>query len=241
MRQHDVLSTQRVSSSADFQNDFRSTKQPKRLWKLSIYKKSNIPLDYTLVRYNLYGRRAILPAILKGFIMQTIANNAVVVLSSQTKNSILERCASGNWGVSSERILQNRYLVVARNQTSDVESEDVEHGSAFLIGRISKVLETDETTKDGSPRYAIAFDAYAEVNIPNVWGKSRNPVWFTDLGTLGIDVSEFEFIDVEDGSHVTVPKPLALSEDGISFAEARRGLAARYGVSPNNVEIVLRG
>ena len=173
--------------------------------------------------------------------MSTVASNAVAVFTSWSKEDIINRGASGNWGVSSYRILQNRYLVVIRNRHSDRCPDDYEHGTAFLIGRISGVDETEDVTKDGRPRYAIEFDAYAEVEIPDIWGKSRNPVWFTDLETLGIDLKDLSFVDVEGRKSVTVPVALKSYDEGISFAEARRGLAARYGVSASTIEILIRG
>ena len=174
--------------------------------------------------------------------MSVTANTAIAVFTSWSKEDILKRGASGNWGVSPDRILQNRYVVVTRNRHSDWCPDDYEHGTAFLIGRVSGVIETDETTKDGRPRYAIAFDAYAEINTPDVWGKSRNPVWFTDLDTLGIDLDSIEFVEIETGNPVEVPKPPKPTlEGGLSFAEARKGLAARYGVSANSIDIIIRG
>jgi len=172
--------------------------------------------------------------------MTLTAMSAVVVFTGWSKEDILDRGASGNWGVSPDRILQNRYVVVTRNAHSHLSPpHDVVHGAAFLVGRISGVIETGDTTADGRQRYAIVFDAYAEVDIPNVWGKSRNPVWFTDLPTLGIDPSHLEFMDIETGNEIAA-KPTPPVE-GLSFADARRGLAAHYGVSPNNIEITIRG
>ena len=173
--------------------------------------------------------------------MSVVATSAVAVFTSLKKDELLALGASGNWGVSPDRILQNRYVVVTRNRHSDWAPDDVEHGAAFLVGRISGVMETDETTADGRPRFAIAFDSYAEVNIPDVWGKSRNPVWFTNLETLGIDLSELSFVDLKTGEKTEKAKVSTMPVEGLSFAEARRGLAARYGVSPNSIEISITG
>jgi hypothetical protein len=131
--------------------------------------------------------------------------------------------------------------VVTRNRHSDWAPDDFDHGTAFLVGRISGVMETDETTADGRPRFAIAFDAYAEINKPEVWSKSRNPVWFTNLDALGIDLSSLEFIDVESGNSISSLKGPQVVVEGLSFAEARRGLAARYGVPSNRIEITIHG
>ena len=140
--------------------------------------------------------------------------------------------------------MQNRYVVAIRNRNDNAvwQQDDFDHSTTFLIGRISGVAETDERTADDRMRYVIEFDAYAEIEVPNAWGKSRNPVWFTNLDELGIDLNDVEFVSVEDGATVKpATRPSIDGSAGISFAEARRGLAARYGVSPSSVEIVLRG
>jgi hypothetical protein len=173
--------------------------------------------------------------------MSITPTSAVAVFTSWKKEDILARGASGNWGVSPDRILQNRYVVITRNRHSDWAPDDVEHGEAFLIGHISGVEETDEMTADGRPRVAIVFDSYAEVSIPNAWGKSRNPVWFTNLETLGIDLQSLNFIDVKTGEKAEMAIVSLAPIDGLSFAEARRGLAARYGVPPNSIEITISG
>ena len=174
--------------------------------------------------------------------MSTITS-AVAVFTSRGKDEIIKRGGTGNWGASPDRIMQNRYVVVVRNRNENAHwhQNDFDHGTAFLIGRVSGVAETDDTTKDNRMRYVIEFDAYAEIDVPDAWGKSRNPVWFTNLDELGIDLNDVELVSVEDGSTVKPAGRPSAGDDGLSFAEARRGLAARYGVAPNNVEIVLRG
>ncbi len=199
---------------------------------------------YISILYNcmVYGMKEATPlALNRSLNMSTIATSAVAVFTSWKKDDILARGASGNWGVSPDRILQNRYVVVTRNRHSDWAPDDVEHGTAFLVGRISGVLETDETTADGRSRFAISFDSYAEVRIPGVWGKSRNPVWFTSLETLGIDLNNLNFIDLKTGEKADKAVVPCMSVEGLSFAEARRGLAARYGVSPNSITISING
>lgn len=173
--------------------------------------------------------------------MSATPTSAVAVLTSWNKEDLLARRASGNWGVSPERILQNRYVVTIRNRHTDWAPHDIEHGTAFLVGRISGVEETDEKTADGRPRVAIVFDAYAEIDIPNAWGKSRNPVWFTNLEAIGIDLNDLEFVEVGTGEKIENTHPSSAPIEGLSFAEARRGLAARYGVSPNSIEITING
>ncbi len=174
--------------------------------------------------------------------MSTI-NSAVAVLTSRSKNEIIERGGTGNWVASPERITQKRYVVAIRNQRENAHwhQNDFDHGTAFLVGRISGIAETDESTADGRMRYVIEFDAYAEVDVPAAWGKSRNPVRFTTLDELGINLDSIEFTSLADGARVQPAGTAPGNDNGLTFAEARRGLAAHYGVAPNNVEIVIRG
>lgn len=174
----------------------------------------------------------------------SIINSAVAVLTSRSKDEIIKRGGTGNWAASPERIIQNRYVVAIRNQRENalLHQNDFGHGAAFLVGRISGIAETDERAADGRMRYVIEFDSYAEVDVPAAWGKSRNPVWFTTLDELGINFDNIEFTSLAEGTRV---QPAGITApgtcNGLTFAEARRGLAAHYGVAPSNVEIVIRG
>jgi hypothetical protein len=129
-----------------------------------------------------------------------------------------------------------------------VETEGPEdHGSAFLIGRISDVVRSP-FADDQEERWLVRLDQFARVSIPNVWDGSRNPVRYTTLEELGIDPGTLRFepapapVDllaaeaaVGDGA------PAAASVRPLTMAEAKRGLAAKFGVRPEDIEIVIRG
>ncbi|MEI8697247.1 MULTISPECIES: hypothetical protein [unclassified Mesorhizobium] len=95
----------------------------------------------------------------------------------------------------------------------------------------------------------LQFSEYAEVAIPNTWGKGwRNPVRYTTLEDLGIDVNGLVFQPMPEptpGSEVGTAQSGAASEEGgqplkLTIAEAKEGLSAMFGVPVEAVEITIR-
>jgi hypothetical protein len=72
-----------------------------------------------------------------------------------------------------------------------------------------------------------------------VWKKeARNPVAYATLEELGIDARGLKFKPVP-----ATATPSARSSRGkaMTIAEAKKALAASFGVSPEDVEIIIRG
>jgi len=81
------------------------------------------------------------------------------------------------------------YLVCTQNRHNpSFRTPTAPHRAAFLIGRISGVVQSPER----HDRWLIKINEYLECNLPNIWGKSghlRYPVWYTTLEELGIDLN----------------------------------------------------
>jgi hypothetical protein len=112
-------------------------------------------------------------------------------------------------------------------------------GSAFLVGIINNVVPSAENPA----RFLIRISEYAEVDIPKVWGGWRNPVKYTDLGSLGIDPASLKFEPMptpirEEAAHEALE---ASQGEGLTIAQAKRGLAKTFGVSETAVEITIHG
>ena len=87
------------------------------------------------------------------------------------------------------------------------------------------------------------FDEYALIDKPEVLKAWRNPVRYTTFAKLGISLAGLKFRPMprrDKGSEGT-----SLSKTGtptkIDIDTAKRGLAAYYNVSPEAVEITIRG
>ncbi|WP_280442237.1 hypothetical protein [Nocardia brasiliensis] len=171
----------------------------------------------------------------------TQIENAVVVFTGKSVEKILNEGGSQAWKLDAARAKKCEWLVCTQNahnyETFADGSEP--HGSAFLIGRISRI--SPSTKPDEIPgRWKIEFSEYARVGVPDVWAGDRNPVRYTNLTALGISVDGLEFQKPErepDATTETTPTASA----GLTIAQAKAGLALNYGVEVDSIEIVIRG
>jgi hypothetical protein len=93
-------------------------------------------------------------------------------------------------------------------------------------------------------RWLIEIDEYARIAIPNVW-KWRNPVKYTTLADLGIDPTKLTFEKVpkreEEPANPPTGSTMQWPPATLTIAEAKKALAATFGVKPEAVEISIRG
>ncbi len=117
-----------------------------------------------------------------------MALTAIVTFTARPIDEILEQRGSGDWRLDAARARYFNYLVCTQNRSNpSVRTPTAPHRAAFLIGRVSEVVESPERPD----RWLIKISAYIECNLPNIWGKHGNlryPVWYTTLEQLGIDL-----------------------------------------------------
>ena len=177
--------------------------------------------------------------------MNKIEDTIVVFTAKSPKRIVLDG-GSQSWVLDPVRARQCTYLVCTQNRHNKHEYADgtEPHGSAFLLGRISEIRRP--TDPDDGGRWQIAMSAYARINIPDAWGHWRNPVRYTSLADLGINLEGLEWHPVEQ---VREPDPPPRSRDPtpiepeplLTIAEAKKRLAVTFGVKPDAVEITIRG
>jgi len=141
-----------------------------------------------------------------------------------------------------------------QNQNSldrDFSDASVAHGGVFMVGKISDVIPDPQEPSGG--RWQICISEYTIHTVMNAWKGWRNPVKYTTLEEMRIDREALAFRSVPDGQRdlglTTGQQVPALApsqqDDGSvvpqSIARAKAGLAAFYGVSPEAIEIVIRG
>jgi hypothetical protein len=116
-------------------------------------------------------------------------HTAVVTFTARPLEWILSDQGSRDWRLNADRARHCEFLVCTQNRhNAEFGAPTAPHGAAFLIGRISDVVESPERNN----RWLIKISEYVECNLPNIWGKSRHlryPVWYTTLEGLGIDPS----------------------------------------------------
>lgn len=149
---------------------------------------------------------------------------AIYVLTTEDIDTIFAYGGSQAWVLDEKRARKSEYVVCVRNGGK----RDPDR-SAFMVGR----LKVPVSLKEPKNRWLLRFSEYALVDMPGAWLKSRNPVVYRDL-----DVDNLEFLPMPE------PAPIVTPEHNIralTIAEAKDGLSLTFGVSPANIEIIVRG
>lgn len=175
---------------------------------------------------------------------------AVIVYTRETKQEILERGGTQSWVLTPEFVRTFDYVICARNPRAKDGPKD--HSlrpepsrSAFLVGRISSV--DYQYSSNNRDRFIIRIDAYAEVLVEDFW-EGQNPVRYTsevEVRRRGLDLDslEFKLLDlslVRDDAALPAPVHHDVRQ-GLTIAEAKKGLAATFGVPVDAIEITIRG
>ena len=112
-------------------------------------------------------------------------------------------------------------------------------GSAFLVGRISGIVPSNET----QGRWLIKLSEFALVTTPDVWKGWRNPVSYGSLQSFGINYDDLQFQSMPqvDSEKPAVNPIKKMSAKPLTITEAKQGLAMHFEVSEESIEIVIRG
>ncbi|MGX1415692.1 MULTISPECIES: hypothetical protein [Bradyrhizobium] len=158
---------------------------------------------------------------------------AIVVFTSESKQEILRKAGTGDWVLNPTRGGRCRYVVCCRNADWKNRADGIAHRSAFLVGRLAGLTRLAESSNArGQARFLIGISDYAEVDRPEAWRRDvTNPVGYGALKALGLEPRRLQFKPL---SSAAVERPLTI-------AEAKRALAATFGVTPDDVEIIIRG
>ncbi|CAN5912340.1 hypothetical protein BH23PLA1_BH23PLA1_42670 [soil metagenome] len=177
-----------------------------------------------------------------------MVNRAIAVLTRKSAKEIIEAGGSGSWVLNPENAKRQRYLVCCRNPHGAEFDAPEPARAAFLVGVIGELVPVGETAW-GQHRYRIGITECCRVLVPDVWRNWRNPVRYTSLEELGIDVDTLEFTRLEEAVDA-VPKPPRVQQERKrlgkptlteAIAEAKEDLAAALGISPDAIEIIIRG
>ena len=157
--------------------------------------------------------------------MNTAIHTAIQTFTGNSLDEIVREGGDWQWVLSQNRAKTQQYLVCC-------SSVGINRASGFLVGKIESV---DLYTKPGEKeRFIIRISEWAKINIPDLWTRSRkrNPVHYTSLKELKIELSDLKF------EKISKVKPLP--SDSLTIAEAKAGLAKHYEVSPDNIEITIK-
>ncbi|WP_083700398.1 hypothetical protein [Acidihalobacter ferrooxydans] len=159
----------------------------------------------------------------------------MAVLTGKKLDKMIEEGGIGYWKADARRVAQCLYILAIANARSGItQFSSADQNKGYLLGRIAGTFRPPEHPD----RLVIVISEYAEIDLPNAWPGYRNPVFYTDLETLGIDAraldwKTFPFIKRDDTANDTV--------QALSVVEAKLGLAKKFGVNPDQIEIIIRG
>jgi hypothetical protein len=171
-----------------------------------------------------------------------VPHSAIAVFTANSRAQILEVGGSASWVVAEKQARRREFLVCIRNAREADFRDHEPHGTAFLVGRISG-LERNGQDRKGMPRWLIKLSEYAETDYPEKWGEWRNPVKYTTLEDLGIDLKKLKFkpMPAPTKPPPAPAVPARSKPGGLTIAEAKAGLALQFGVPPEAIEILIKG
>jgi hypothetical protein len=167
-------------------------------------------------------------------------NAAIVVFTADPLEKILREGGSGDWVVSAKKADSCQFIVCCRKPNWSNRKEGIPARAAFLIGRVAGLRERpgSENGRD-QMRYLIQMADHAVLDKPGVWREDvRNPVAYSTLEELQIDLRGLKFKPMPAGAGATNERSEAKQ---MTIADAKNGLAATFGVSPDDIEITIRG
>lgn len=119
---------------------------------------------------------------------------AIIVFTAENKDEIVSNGGSQSWAVSRKRAQRQEFLVCVRNANNDLSDGDEQHGSAFLVGRISDVVVALHPKRPHETgRWMIKISEYVEVDLAGVWQGWRDPIRYISLESLGIEPATLSF------------------------------------------------
>jgi hypothetical protein len=169
-----------------------------------------------------------------------MSEEVVMVFTAKSMEHILEEGGTSSWRLDRNHARQCAYAVCTRNAHADWVEGPEAHHAAFLVGKVKDVVpSTDVRT-----RFLIQFSEYARVNIPDSWHGGRNPVSYGTLKQLGIEPSTLAWEPMPELIEPAADIAAAAKKGPIgalTLTEAKNGLALTFGVSPESIEIMIRG
>lgn len=167
-------------------------------------------------------------------------DKTAVVFTAKSIDRLIEEGGTSSWKVDRNNARSCAYAVCTRNAHASWVEGTEPHRSAFLIGKVNDVVPAPDHDK----RYLFSLSEFARLDMPDVWKGDRNPVKYSSLKALGIDPSKLKWEPMptkknkpaskDEGNADNLHKPLTISE-------AKKALAQTFGVSPEAIEITIRG
>ena len=173
----------------------------------------------------------------------------LVVFTAKGAARIESEGGTADWAVSPRSVRDCEFVVCTRN-TDPACVDDfgdfstTPHGAAFLVGKITGLEKT--YFENGRQRYRILVSEVAEKLVLDFWDGSRIPTRYlskAEAEARGLNFDNLEFRPINFASVPAAAAPINATASllGISINEAKSGLALRFGVASDDIDIVIRG
>lgn len=162
---------------------------------------------------------------------------------------------SGHWTATPKNLSKATYLICVRNRRRDHEEwaeEDLPHGQAFVLAKVTGVTEAPRRNPDQKQRYIVLFEEYTEIDVPDAWRKCTGgqhfPVAYRSRddveAALGLDFDDPSFewkrlsdLQASQADHSDDAEDTSTSSRPLTVEQAKQGLAAHFGVNPEQIDI----
>lgn len=163
-------------------------------------------------------------------------HSAVCVLTARGVDQMLDEGGSQAWKLAENRASTFEYVVCVQNRRGpEGLVPSAPDREAFMVGKISRVLPAEG---GWGGRYMLKFSEYALISVPDAWNGQRNPVQYTTLEEMGIDIRKLKFMPMPKVAEQIAPI-VQPSANGLSIEEAKKGLAQRFGVKLEQIQITI--
>jgi hypothetical protein len=176
-------------------------------------------------------------------------SKVLVELTGKSRDRLMMDGGTSEWVLNPAVVRGFDYVVCVRHANPPYDpgagARPEPHGAAFLVG---KIADLELTSHDkGRDRYLVKFSAVADVLVRDFWDGSRNPVRYMDAADVAARGIDFDALDFEPfggapASSVGLrPASEASCVAPLSILEAKEGLAAKFGVPVEMIEITIKG
>ncbi len=172
--------------------------------------------------------------------------DAIAVLTSKDRETIFQLGGTQSWVLNMSRAQNMRYAIIFAHGGSSQGRDKSDHGRALMLGEIAYIEHVENERRP--QRWRIVFKRYADIDIPYEWPGFRNPITYMSLASLGIDVSTLDFktmpasvVQHDQSAPEVVRVASRQNVLPLTIQQAKLGLAAHFGVTPDTIEITIRG
>jgi hypothetical protein len=162
--------------------------------------------------------------------------DTIVTFTSRSLEEILETGGSQEWKLSRKNARNATYLVCARNRHGSLGDGPEPHKSGFLVGKISGLAPGAIHPE----RFLVQISEWAPIEVPDLWDFGRNPVHYADVEDLGIDLESLDWQQMPERSTPEARPAIVAPVKRLTIEQAKRGLAATFGVAVDAIEITIR-